>query len=94
MAIDREGRCSDWALNAREPQIFVSFEWLESLIGLDLLDGVLAYEELTAAVRRYFHENKAEESKEVVTLDVFNSLVDKELRIDMADSNTHSPIDN
>lgn len=61
---------------------------------LEFLDGISTYEKLTDKVLRSYFENKSEESTDVVTLHVLDSLVDKELRIDTADSNANSRIEN
>lgn len=72
----------------------VDAEWIESLIALDFLDDVTTYEELSDTRLRAYLDDKAVESKEVVTLDVLDDLVAKELRINMADSNAQSRIEN
>eukprot|EP00171_Calliarthron_tuberculosum_P004017 IDg4017t1 len=64
----------------------VDAEWIESLIDLGILDNVTSYDELTDDQLQTYFDKKAEESKEVLSLEKLDDLVAKQLRINMSDS--------
>lgn len=72
----------------------VDADWIESLLTLGFIADTSSYEDLTDELLRSYLEKKAEESKEVVTIDTLDKLVEDKLRIDMTDSDARSRIEN
>ena len=65
----------------------IDVEYLESSIALGFIPGVDSYETLTDTEVRNFLNSRAVESKEVVTLDKLDKIVDGELRTNMRNNN-------
>ena len=69
-------------------------DWLESLVSLGFIEGVTSTKELEDSTLRAYLEAEAEESKEVLNLKTIDEIVNRELRIKMADSNAKFRIRN
>lgn len=72
----------------------VDAEWIESLIELGFIDKISSYDDLTDNDLREYLEEKATESKEVLTLERLDKIAANNLRIDMTDINARSRIEN
>lgn len=72
----------------------VDSKWLESLIALNFIDKVSTYYDLSDSQLRSFLEKKAKESKEVVTLNMLDNIVKRELHTNMQDPNAKSRTEN
>lgn len=64
-------------------------EYLESAIAFGFIEAE-TYEDLTDSVLRKYLEKKAEESPEAITLEAIDSIVDRDLRMNMGDKNARS----
>lgn len=69
-------------------------EWVEPLIDLDFSDSVKFYADLLDSVLWTYLDNESKKTKKIVTLDVLDELVKKELRMNMVDSNANSRVKN
>lgn len=69
-------------------------EMVMSLMSLGLFDFVNYYANLSDSELRTYLDNKAEKSKEFITLDVRDNLAKKELRMNISDSNAPSRVKN
>lgn len=65
----------------------VNVEFLESSIALGFITGANDYKSLSDELVRTFLEQRAEESKEVVTLEKLDEIVSRELRTNMRNTN-------
>lgn len=65
-------------------------EFLESAIALDLIPDASSYNDLTDTVLRKHLEAEAIDSKEALSLDALDEIVNRELRMDMANPNSRS----
>lgn len=61
----------------------VDIEYLKSTIALGLIPSVSSYEELTGNTLREYLDNEAAESRNTVTLTSLESIIKRELRMDM-----------
>lgn len=68
-------------------------EWLESLIGLDLLKGVSSYGSLDDKDIRKYLDGKAQKNRKVFKIDHLDKLVEKELKFDMKGLKSRSRIE-
>lgn len=71
-------------------QFCVDQEWLESIIDLGLITGVDTFSALSDSTLREYLSLKAEESREVITMEKLDKLVQDELHINMADKDARS----
>lgn len=69
-------------------------EWLERLIALEFILGVKSVESLSDNTLRSYLDDKAKDSKVVVILENLYKLVNKKLRINMADTDAKSRTEN
>lgn len=68
-------------------------EWLQSIVDLGFRLEVSSYEELTDDLLQNYLSQKAEDSRDVVTLEELHKLVPDELRITMVDEDAGSRIE-
>lgn len=69
-------------------------DWVESLIALNFIEDVESYETLEDKTLRKFLEDESKESKEVLSMDILDDIVSKELRTNMSDRNAKSRMRN
>lgn len=72
----------------------VDAEYLQSTIDLGFIDDVDSYDNLNDDVLRAYLYKKGEECKESVNLSTFDSIISKELKMDMSDKNATSRVQN
>lgn len=69
-------------------------KWIELLIDLEFLKEVSSYNGLMDDILRKYLEKKSQKSKELVTLDIQDDLVQKKLRINMSNTAAKSRVEN
>jgi transposase InsO family protein len=88
------GEVSTEAVRPVKLKFCVDPEYLESIIALGFIKDVQSYESLTDEILRQFLETKSQESKESVTIDILDKIVDRSLKMDMTDRNAESRMQN
>lgn len=68
----------------------VDADWLESAVTLGFINDAESVDEVTDSILREYLDTKAEASKDTVTVDSIDALVDKELKMDMSDRSATS----
>ena len=68
----------------------VDADWLESIVFVGFIENVDSVDTLTNEQLLKYLEKKAEESKETLTAPILDSIVERELRMDMKDLSSKS----
>ena len=71
----------------------VDAQYLTSAIALGLIDGVSSYDELDNITLRRYLDEKSKESKEAISLDSLDEIVERELFMDMKNRHARSRIE-
>ena len=61
-------------------------EWLRSIVDLNLIPDLTDYEMVTDEILRTFLEERSRTTTTTISLSAVNSIIDKELKMDMADT--------
>lgn len=74
-------------------KFFIDAEWLECLFNLSFIDDVTSYDNRTDFQLRVYLERKAETSRTVITLDLLDEIVTKNISMRMNDADATSRIE-
>lgn len=73
-----------------ELRFCMDVEYLEPVIDLGFIDGVAPYEDLDSTALRKYVDKTAEKYKQEVTLEALDTIIRKQLHMDMKDRNAKS----